>query len=205
MRQQLSVPLDNVAKIEGKIATLVKKETALRARSEIKKGKRILSAKDQEQFSTIGKEIRFRQRAIKAIEKPYIKDFQGLNKAEGQWLRLQGKETVYKVDVELDQILTFFRLSLVNLYTYLVHEIFGQSKISMINLVLSFLALPAMIEESDERKVIILQYNKKDVAAMKTLKNGLKKLNNLGCRTLNGKLIEFRLDEYNSHLKSTLI
>ena len=52
--------------------------------------------------------------------------FRLLRKHRREWLRLQGKETVYKMDVELDQILTFHRASLANLYAYFIKHFLQQ-------------------------------------------------------------------------------
>lgn len=195
LRCELAEPLAGIAQEEQRIAALIKQERPLRARSEIKEGRRKLPKKDRERFEEIGRQIARSNRRIKAIEKPHAKSFCRLRKTEREWLRLQGKETVYKADVELDQIMTFFRVSLVNLYTLLAQILFGKARLSLTRLVHSVLFLPAEIQETADTKEVILEYNHKDHHTMACLHAGLQRINALACRTPTGKAITFRLSE----------
>ncbi len=194
LRTQLAAPLAQVAEEERKIASLVKRERPLRAQSRIVKGRRVLPKADEKRFLKIGRDIGRHKRRLKSIERRDARDaplFRRLRKAEKEWLRLQGKETVYKVDVELDQIMTFFRVGLVNLYSYLLQELLGSSSIAMSRLVQSVLLLPARIKETPDRKEVLLQYNEKDSEMMVRLRTGLKRINELGFRTLDGRRLAF--------------
>jgi len=62
-------------------------------------------------------------RRVREVEDAAQKDLQRLRRYEKQWLRLQGKEYVYRVDVELDQIMTYFRVALVNLSSWFIPPI----------------------------------------------------------------------------------
>jgi hypothetical protein len=55
------------------------------------------------------------RRQIKSIESEWGKDLHRLRRYEREWLRLQGKDYVYRIDVELDQIMTYFRVLSVSL------------------------------------------------------------------------------------------
>jgi len=202
LRIELAEPVRQIAVEEEAIATLVKQERALRARKRIVDGRRILPRKDHERLLEVGRRIDAHARRIKRIEKPYARSFRRLRKAQREWLRLQGKERVYKADVELDQIMTFFRVSLVNLYSYLAHEIFQGSSVSMNKLVQTVLLAPALIEETEETKTVTLEYNKKDPKTMTRLRAALNRLNHLGCQTLTGKSLQFKLGTISSHLNS---
>lgn len=191
LRTQLAVPLEEIAEEERGIASLVKRERPLRAKSRIVKGQRVLSTADQQQFHTLGRSIGRCKRRIKSIERQEPRLFRLLRKAEKEWLRLQGKETVYKVDVDLDQIMTFFRVGLVNLYSYLSQELLGSRTIAMNRLVQSVLLLPARIKETSERKQVLLEYNEKESEMMVCLRSGLKRINALGLRTQDGRCLEF--------------
>jgi hypothetical protein len=191
LRTQLAAPLAEIADKERRIDTLVKRERPLRRKSRIVKGQRFLPQADEQRFLELGKEIRSCKRSIKSIERKEKKLFGRLRKAEKEWFRLQGKETVYKVDVELDQIMTFFRVGLVNLYSYLTQELLGSSSIAMSRLVYSVLLLPARIKETSDRKEVLLQYNEKESKIMDRLRLGLKRINTLGLRTLDGRYLHF--------------
>ena len=81
------------------------------------------------------------------------------------------------MDVELDQIMTFFRVGLVNLYTYLTQELLGPSSVAMSRFVQSVLLLPARIRETADRKEVLLQYNAKEPEMMDRIHLGLKRIN----------------------------
>ena len=152
LRTALSGLVPAIQEQETVIAELIKEERKLREISRIEDGRRILPPKEQARFQEIGREISKKQRAITKIIEPQKDEFKRLRGLEGKWLRLQGKETVYKADVELDEIMTFFRVSLVNMYSYLLYELFGEEAVSMNRLVHSILHMPALIEETDEVK-----------------------------------------------------
>ncbi len=134
---------------------------------------------------------------------PERESFRKLRRLEQRWLRLQGKEKVYSIDVELDEIMTFFRVSLVNIYCHLSYLLFGKKAISMNRLVMSVLHLPAVIEETAKSKTVTLGYNKKDPETMSCLERAIEKINGLSLRTLAGKTIAFKLAGADSRLKST--
>ena len=124
LRKTLSELFPAIREQETAFTRLVKEERKLREISRIEKGQRMLPQKEQERFQEIGREIAKIKRAIKKIMEPQKHEFKRLRKLEREWLRLQGKEKVYSVDVELDEIMTFYRLSLVNMYSYLAYELF---------------------------------------------------------------------------------
>lgn len=193
LRAKLAEPLAEIARKERKIDVLIRKERPLRRKSRIVKGKRLLPKTDARQLVAIGRQIQSCKRNIKSIERKDDKLFRRLRKAEKKWFRLQGKESVYKVDVELDQIMTFFRVALVNLYSYLAYELLGSSRIALHRLVQSVLLLPARIMESANSRVVFLQHNEKEPRLMNRLRVGLIRINSLSLKTPDGKRLEFEL------------
>jgi hypothetical protein len=196
LKKELRDVLENIAQEEQVISSLVKKEYQLRRRSKITEGRRIMPNKEKQLFLEIGKAIGKRERCIKTLIKPHEKAYRYLQKAEREWMRLQGREKIYKADVELDQIMTFFRVGFINLCSYLAYEIFKESSISMGRLLQTILLLPAFIEETKIKKRVTLQYNSKDPHTMSRLSIALKRLNALEIKTLSGKQIEFNLYNY---------
>lgn len=194
LKKELGDLLENIGEEEQAIAVLIKKECQLRGRSKIIDGRRVMPKEEEQLLLEIGKKIDKRKRCIKALIKPQEKSYQKLQKAEREWMRLQGKEKVYKADVELDQIMTFFRVGFINLCSYLASEIFKESSISIVRLLQTILLLPAFIEETKSKKRVTLQYNPKDHHTMSRLRLSLSRLNTLGIKTLSGKQIEFNLD-----------
>ena len=130
---------------------------------------------------------------MKAIEKAHEKEFKHMHQYEARWMRLQGKELVYKVDVELDQILTYFRVSLSNMCAYFLKEFLQMGPLSFSTLMQSVLLLDGDIEETREMRKVALMRNPKDPPMMKKLEAALSKFNALSLRTLSGKHYQFSL------------
>ena len=205
LQRVLSEVLESINTEEKFIYLLVKKEQRFRRSTIIKNGIRVMSKEQSESFLKIGKEIKQHECRIKELIKPHEKLYHYLQKAKKEWMRIQGKEKVYKVDVELDQIMTFFRVGLVNLCSFLTDEIFQCSSVSMKRLFQSVLQIPGYIEETATKKLIMLEYNSKDKRIMLQLDLVLKKINKLGIKTLKGKPVEFKIGKIDYHLKSIKI
>jgi hypothetical protein len=176
---------------EIRIANLIPKERRLRARSQIVDGKRKLKLVEAEEFEKISRLINRHQRRIKEIRKKHP-NLKKLDRAERDWIRLQGKENVYKVDVELDQIMTFFRVSLVNVYTFLAQTM-GRSHLSLVGLLHTLLLLPGRVQETPEGRHIFLERNEKDPQTMEALLTAIPKINALGITDAMGKRVSFSM------------
>ena len=179
---------------EEAIAELIPKERQIRNQGKIKDGKIELPKKRMEKLYLYEKEINQHENEIKKIEKEHCDHFRLLRKHRREWLRLQGKETVYKMDVELDQILTFHRASLANLYAYFIKNFLGGTSISLINLIHKIIHTHAIIMENGDTRNIALKYNNKDEYMMKKLSEAIKKINALYVRGPHGKVMQFTLE-----------
>ena len=193
LSKELEEPIKQISIHEKAIDNLIPKERRIRARGPIKKGKRILSKKLQQELDKYSGKINYRNRQIKEIEKKQEKKFTLLRKHQREWLRLQGKDRVYEIDVELDQIVTFYRVSLANLLAYFIHHFLGGVSTSMVMILHQIIHLQAKIEESDEVRKIKLKSNKKDPKMMQKLSFALEKLNNLKIEGPRGKIMRFSL------------
>ena len=193
LKKILKEPLEKIRQHEEEIAKIIPKERRLRHQSEIEKGKRKLPSELIEKLDSYGKRIRRYKREIIDIEKKHQKHFQLLRKLQHKWLRLQGKETVYKVDVELDQIVTFHRVSLANMYAYFIKYYLGGGPMSMMSLLHKIIHLHATIEETNETRNIILDYNKKDKLTMERLSEAIRKINLLEAIGPHGKRMVFSI------------
>jgi arginine repressor len=197
LHRSLHEPMAAIAEAELEISNLIPKERRLRARSQVVDGKRILPSSEAKQFHEIGRQIHALKRTISAIRKEHP-DFRKLDRAEQKWIRLQGKETVYKVDVELDQIMTFFRISLVNLYTRMA-RLMGWSHLTLVKFLHTVLLLSGRVEESPETRHVILERNAKDPTTMAALSTAIAKVNALRIRNAAGQEMSFALNH--NHLK----
>lgn len=193
LRDMLKGPLKEIAQETMTLTALKEQERVSKNRGQIQDGKLILGKEERETLRKCMREIRGAQRRIKAIEKSHEKEFKRLHHYEAQWMRLQGKETVYKVDVELDQILTYFRVSLSNLCAYFLKEFFSMGPLCFSTLMQSVLFLDGYIEETKQLRKVTLNKNVKDPKMMKKLEAALTKLNTLSLRTLSDKCYQFSL------------
>jgi transposase len=193
LKQILKEPMKEISQETVLLSDCISQERNIRNRGSIKDGKRIQSNDDLESLKTCVKEIGKIKRRIKKIEKKYEKEFNKLKRCEKNWLRLQGKEVVYKVDVELDQIITYFRVSLANISAYFLKEFLYMGQLSFKTLMQSVLLLDGEIEETSKYRRVVLKKNLKDTETMKKLETALVKFNALSLHTLSGKKYNFSL------------
>jgi hypothetical protein len=193
LRRVLKDPIADIAQETVTLTALIEQERILRCRSRLENGKRVLNEKDEEALSACTREIGRTQRCIKAVEKFNEKEFKRLYRLEANWMRLQGKDFFYKVDVELDQILTYFRVSLSNICAYFLKEFLQMGPMCFSSLKQSVLLLDGDIEETRECRKVRLIRNPKDPEMMTKLEAALVKLNALSLQTLSGKRYQFSL------------
>lgn len=193
LKQKLEVPISQITPISQKIDKLFETETELKESSQIKNGKRVQSEYDFDALKTCQREIKKLQRQIKKIEEPFKKEFKILRNKSKEFARIQGKEKVYNIDVELDQLLTSFRLTFANILAFLAKEILDESSIEMNTLIQSILFLSGTIEQSSSYRKVYINENKKDPKFMMKLSTGLSKLNSLNIRHPSGAIFAFKI------------
>jgi transposase len=191
--KELTDPSQQINNHEKAIADLILKERPLRAQGTIIQGKRILTPTLQQELDKNSRQISSHKREIKKIEKEYGNKFRLLRKHQKEWLRLQGKEKVYEIDVELDQIVTFHRISLAHLFAYFIKHFLDEVSMSMIMILHKIIHLHATIEEGPETREIKLRKNDKDPQLMKKLFCALEKVNQLKIKGPRDKIMKFSL------------
>lgn len=193
LEKELEQQIEEISTHEQAVAKLIPKMRRLKAQSEIEDGKRKMAPDLMNKLETYRKKLLTHEREMKRIEKKRPREFRLLRKHQREWLRLQGKETVYKVDVELDQILTFHRVSLAHLYAYFVKYFLGGFSTSMLTLLHKIIHLHAKVEQTKEIRKIIIDYNKKDRDTMDVLAAAIDKMNELEVTGPHGRRMIFAL------------
>lgn len=193
--KELEPQLEEISTHEQAVAKLIPKMRRLKAQSEIEDGKRKMAPDLMKKLETYRKSLRTHEQEMKRIEKERPREFRLLRKHQREWLRLQGKETVYKVDVELDRILTFHRVSLAHLYAYFVKYFLGGVSTSMLTLLHKIIHLHAKVVQTKEIRKIVIAYNKKDRDTMEVLAAAIDKMNELEVTGPHGKRMVFALEE----------
>ena len=108
-------------------------------------------------------------------------------------MRIQGKDHVYVVDVELDQLMTCFRMSFANLCSFFLSHCLNDEKMEIKNFIQSFFMLSGSITETDGERIIKLTRNEKEPEMMEKLALGLDVLNSFNINDINGKKYLFKL------------
>ncbi len=193
LKLKLEVPLMEIDAIVPQLADLYQQERELREKSRIIDGKRVLSEADavnlQECESKINRCIR--QKTI--IEKEHKDDFDKYKRYLEEEKRLRDKDNVYRVDTELDQIMTCFKLSFVNLCSFFLTKCFDNEKFELLTLMESIFQLGGSASVSSDRKVIDIEMNPKELDLMDKLYRVLQILNTMQVHDLDGRMIEFKV------------
>jgi hypothetical protein len=193
LRHKLSVPLKAMADQEERLAVCIDKERRIHSQSPIVNGKRVIDEQTRPILKSLSREIGQCRRQIKLIESDWGKDLHRLRRYEKEWLRLQGKEYVYRIDVELDQIMAYFRIALVNLSSWFLHECLPKHTMALSKLLHNILLMSAEIELTKDIRRIRLKRNLKDPEGMERMEPALQRLNDLQIQHLDGRRIEFVL------------
>jgi len=193
LRQQLAVPLKAMADQEEQLAHSLEKQRQIHSRCPIDNGRREVPEESQIKLTSLAREIAECRRQMKLIAEECGKDLKRLQNYEKQWLRLQSKDFVYQIDVELDQIMSFFRISLVNIGCWFLRQCMGKNTMSLAKLLHAILLMPAEIELTKDIRRVKLQRNPKDPELMEKLEPALQKLNELRIKHLDQRRIEFIL------------
>ena len=192
LKYKLKVPLKEMRAIDEQLSDLYAFERILREKSDIIEGKRVLNDEDSIQLQRTESEISKclnRQKIIKSKNK---KDFKTLEMCFKEEKRLRGKDKVYRIDTELDRIMTCFKLSFVNLCSLFLKRCFNGEKMELLTLFESFFQLDGSASISNEKKIIELEMNPKEPKLMGKLNNALSILNTMNVYDFDGRLIQFR-------------
>jgi hypothetical protein len=93
--------------------------------------------------------------------------------------RLRDKDKVYRIDIELDQIMTCFKMSFVNICSFFLIKCFDREKFELLTLMESIFQLDGNASVSNDRKFIDLEMNPKEPDLMVKLYKALQILNTM--------------------------
>jgi hypothetical protein len=193
LRRSLRAPLKAIAAQEERVAAAIQTERRLRGRSPVVDGHRVVDEPTQAVLKGLARELSGCRREIQSIEAEWGKDLHRLRRYEKEWLRLQGKEQVYRIDVELDQIMAYFRVALVNVSSWFLSQCLGKRSMSLARFLHHILLLPAEIQLTKQVRRVRLTPNPKDPESMALLAPALQRLNGFRIHDLDGRRIEFEM------------
>jgi transposase len=193
LRQGLAVPRREIKALEEKIAAAIDRERRLKAKGRLVNGKRLLKQPEQLKVQEISRQIAAWQRQIKAIESEWDGSFEKLEDCEKEWLRIRDKGTVYRNDVELDQLMGFFRIALVNIICWFITECLEGQPMALARVFMNILLLPAQIRLTAEFRRVVFKRDDSNPDLMALLERGLRHLTKLKIKDLEERTIEFEL------------
>lgn len=193
LKSKLKVPLKEMKAIDEHLSDLYTFERTLREKSEIIEGKRVLNEEDSIQLQHTEAEISKCLNKQKIVKGKNRDDFEKLEMGLKEEKRLRGKDKVYRIDIELDRIMTCFKMSFVNLCNLFLKRCFNGEKTELLTLFESIFQLNGSASISNERKTIELEMNPKEPKLMGKLNNGLSILNAMNVYDLDKHLIEFKV------------
>lgn len=193
LQSQLKVPLMEIEAIDVQLVDLYRQERMLRERSKIIEGERVLGEADSIELGQCEAQINKCLRQQKTSEKGHKDDFKRLKRYLKEEKRIRDKDKVYRIDTELDQIMTCFKMSFVNLCSLFLTKCMNHERFELQTLFESIFQLGGEAFVSGGEKIIELEMNQKEPKLMDKLNKGLCIMNTLDIHDLNGRLIKFNM------------
>lgn len=190
---KLEKPLMEIKAIEEQLAPLYSKERRLRERSKIVDEKRTMNEVDLIELQECEKQVNKYLRQQKVIEREHKDDFKRLKMCLKEERRIRDKDKVYRIDTELDQIMTCFKMSFINLCSLFLTKCMEHEKYELLTLFESIFQLEGTAFVDSEKKVIELEVNPKEPELMRKLNKGLCVLNEMYVHDMDGRVVQFKV------------
>jgi hypothetical protein len=198
LESELEGPLNEIRGIERDLQARINEERRYREKSTVENGERKLSEHDAELLKRIQKEIKSLKRKIKGIEKGHEKPFKSLKKKKKELARIIDKKKIYRVDVELDQIMTCFKISFANICGYLLDECFNGEKMTLERLFETIFELRGRVMVEDDQRKVFIEQNPKQNYIMRKLESALEVVNHMRIKDTRGCRYNFEVVQFNA-------
>ncbi len=193
LNKNLEEHLQELEPIKEQLTSLLVQEKPLQERSTIEDGKRIMTDVDSLEWHDCEVQIDRCTRKENAIKKDCKDDFNRLEKCLKEERSLRNKDKVYKIDLELDQIMTCFKMSFVNLCSLFLTKCMNHEKFELLTLFESIFQLDGSAIIDNENKIIELERNPKEPELMEKLNTGLSILNRMNVQDMKGRYMQFKV------------
>lgn len=193
LEQVLEQPLHEIRRLEAMLQGRIKEERMYRETSRVVNGERKLSKADARMLQDIQRDINRLQRKIRAIKHSDVKRFTALKKKRAELARIIDKKKIYRVDVELDQIMTCFKISFANMCCYLLEECFNGEKMTLPRLFETIFELRGQRRVEGEHRYVLIARNPKQDNIMKKLEHAFDVINHMGISDIDGYRYHFTL------------
>lgn len=194
LKTELAIPLIKIKGLENERQSLIMNETAYREKSEIMDGERNFKSKTEElAFKNIQKKLNQISVKIKNVKEEHRSSFNSLKKKENELAIIIDKKKRYYVDVELDQLMTCYKMSFANISRYFLDECFGNKKMTLQSIFESIFDLRGKVKEEDGQRKIFIDRNPKQAEVMRKLAVGFEVINKMEIGDIGGCTYDFRL------------
>lgn len=193
LEHTLAGPLHDITELEKILHIRISEERIYREKSCVVNGKRTLSEDDALLLKKIQKDINGLNRKIKKIEQGASKLFTSLKKKRTELARIIDKKKIYRVDVELDQLMTCFKVSFANICCYLMEKCFKGEKMTLERLFDTIFELRGQMHVEKEQRNVCIERNPKQGDIMKKLEYAFEVINHMGIQDINGYKYHFKL------------
>lgn len=192
IEKELELPLNKIKEIEEILQLKIDEERSYREKSIVVNGERRLPECDAQILKDTQTEINSLKRKIKAIEMDDEKSFNSLKKKRTELARIIDKKKIYSVDMELDQIMTCFKISFANLCCYFLEKCFNGEKMTLQQIFETIFELRGKVKVDGDERNIIIERNSKQETLMKKLDSAFNTINLMGIEDVNGYRYNFR-------------
>jgi len=197
IEKELESPLNEIKEIEKILQLKIEEERQYREKSIIDKGERKLPELDAINLKDIQSEINSLKRKIKAIEMDEDKSFNSLKMKKTELARIIDKKKIYSVDVELDQIMTCFKISFANICSYLLDKCFKGERMTLQQIFETIFELRGKVTIDGDQRNIAIERNMKQETLMKKLEFAFDCINSLGIKDIYGNRYNFKFLQFN--------
>jgi len=197
IEKELESPLNEIKEIEKILQLNIEEERQYREKSIIDKGERKLPELDAKNLKDIQSEINSLKRKIKAIEMNKERSFNSLKMKKTELARIIDKKKIYSVDVELDQIMTCFKISFANICCYLLDKCFKGERMTLQQIFETIFELRGKVTIDGDQRNIAIEINMKQENLMKKLEFAFDCINSLGIKDIYGNRYNFRFLQFN--------
>jgi len=193
LEDELMGPLNDIQRIETGLGPLIEEERIYREKSTIKDGERKFKGEDEKSFKAVRKRIDSIQRKIKKIERSHDRKFKLLKIKRKELARIIDKKKIYQVDVELDQIMTCFKVSFVNICSYFLEECLDGERMTLERLFETVFNLTGKYRIEGNQRTIHIDRNLKQEDIMRKLEQAFSSISQMEIRDLMMNKYNFNL------------
>jgi transposase len=197
IEKDLDLPLKKIRWIERTLQLKIDEERNYRERSIVSNGQIKLPELEAKKLKEIHREINSLKRRIEAIETDDEKSFNSLKMKKSELARIIDKKKIYSVDIELDQIMTCFKISFANICCYLLDKCFNGERMTLQQIFETIFELRGKVTIDGNQRNIMIERNIKQENLMRKLKSAFDCINSLGIKDIYGNRYNFNFLQFN--------